>query len=263
MPGPIFQKSYSPISTKWGLRLISMTAFALGWEFFARAIDSLLFPTFFETVSALIILLGSDELWQAFFISNQAMVAGFILALLVGLPLGFILGIWESAEKFLNPYINIMLVTPMSAMIPLMIIAFGLGFIPRVLVIFIYSFVYVTINTRAGLRNVDSYLVDMARTFGATRKQIWRKIFIPSAIPAVMTGIRVGLGRALTGMVAVELLLVALGLGRLILYFRGNFEAGMVYAVIFVIISEAVLLMGFVRYLELRLIPWESEVGLE
>jgi NitT/TauT family transport system permease protein len=180
------------------------------------------------------------------------MVLGFGSAVLVGVPLGLLMGRWRAAEPFLNPYLNILLVTPMSALIPIMIMATGLSLFSRVLVVFSFAVVTIVINTRAGLRLVDPAWIEMARAFGATERQLWTKILVRGALPAIFTGLRLGLSRSVTGMITVELLLIALGLGRLIMDFQGRFEAGALYATVIVVITEAVLLLRLFKWFEQR-----------
>lgn len=237
---------------KWGLRLLSLALFAIGWEIVGRNLNSLLMPTFSETMVALGHLIVTQELWHALWVSNQAMVLGFGSAVLVGVPLGLLMGRWRAAEPFLNPYLNILLVTPMSALIPIMIMATGLSLLSRVLVVFSFSVVTIVINTRAGLRLIDPAWIEMAHAFGATERQLWTKILVRGALPAIFTGLRLGLSRSVTGMITVELLLIALGLGRLIMDFQGSFEAGALYATVIVVIAEAVLLLRLFKWFEER-----------
>jgi len=257
------QARRSQLLWMWGLRLSSLVLLAGVWEYLGRALDSLLLPTFAETMRALVVLLASPEVWRSLWVSNQAMLIGYAASLLVGIPLGLIVGRWQQAEKFTDIYLNILLVTPVSALIPLFIIALGLGLASRVLVVFVFAFIYITVNTRAGLRNVDPNLLEMAHSFGATERQLWQKILLPASLPAMMTGVRVGLGRAINGMIIVELLLVAVGVGRLILRYQGDFQAGKVYAVVLVVLVEAVVLMTLVRRVEKQLVHWITEVVVE
>jgi NitT/TauT family transport system permease protein len=97
----------------------------------------------------------------------------------------------------------------------------------------------------------------------ATEMQLWRKVLLPGALPATISGVRLGLARAISGMVAVELLLISVGLGRLILRYQADFEAASVYAVVLVVLAEAVLLIGSLRWLEKRLSPRGGTEGLE
>jgi NitT/TauT family transport system permease protein len=248
---------------KWSLRLISLGIFALCWEIFAHYVKSLLLPGFSQTLGALGHLLITRELWEALWISNQAMLLGFSSAAVLGVAVGLLMGRWRTAEKFLDPYLNILLVTPMSALIPIIIMATGLGLVSRVLVIFSFAFVVITVNTRAGLRTLDPNWIEMGRSFGATERQLWLKISLRGALPAILTGLRLGLARAVTGMLTVELLLLALGLGRLILDFEGTFESASLYATVLVIVAEAVLLMQVLKQLERRAAPWLGQVAIK
>lgn len=243
---------------KWGLRFLSIFAVLVLWELGGRALHSLLFPTPSQTFAALAELVVQPSFWGSFGLSNQALLFGFGSAVIVGILLGLWMGRWQTIEKIVNPYLNILIATPMSALIPIIILAAGFGLFARSLVVFIFCVVVIVVNTRTGLRTLDPVWIEMARTLGASEFQIWRKILIPGALPAIVTGLRLGLGRALTGMVAVELTMVAVGIGRLILDFQGMFEAGHVYATVLIVIVEAVLLLRGLRWLEQRVAPWNA-----
>jgi len=244
------------------IRLGSLIVFALGWEWAARRMDSLLVPGFFATLKALLGLVASPVLWNALWVSNQAMLLGFALSAIIGVPLGLLMGRWRPAEKFVDPYLNILLVTPMAALIPIIIMATGLGMVSRVLIVFTFAVVVIIVNTLAGLRTLDPAWVEMARSFGATEAQMWRKILLRGALPAILTGLRLGLARSISGMLLVELVLLALGIGRLILDFQGTFESAKLYATILVIIAEAVLLMQAFKWLERRAAPWSGQAAV-
>ena len=180
----------------------------------------------------------------------------------MGIPLGLLMGRWPPADSFLDPYLSILLVTPMSALVPIIIMATGLGLTSRVLIVFLFAFIVVTVNARAGLRTVDPSWIEMARSFGATEAQLWRKVLVRGALPAILTGLRLGLARAITGMLIVELVLLALGIGQLILDFQGRFEWAELYAIVVVVITEATILLGAVRWVERRGAPWVGQVAI-
>lgn len=259
----LYLSGLSPRAWKWVLRSISLCLFAAGWEFFANRIHSLLMPSFSETLEALAHLVTTPALWEALWVSNQAMVLGFALAGSTGIAAGFLMGRWHPAEEFLDPYLNILLVTPMSALIPIMIMVTGLGIVTRVLIVFSFAFVVVAVNTRAGMRTLDPAWVDMARSFGASEWRLWRSVLLPGTLPAVLSGLRLGMARSITGMIFVELLLLALGIGRLILDFQGNFDSANLYATVFVVVLEAVLLMQLLRWIEQRAAPWIEQAAVE
>ncbi len=230
------------------------------WEWFGQTYGGLLFAPFSETLVALVEMLASPELYEALWLSNQAMLIGFAASVVISIPLGLLIGRLQKLERFADVYLNILIVTPMAALIPLIIVGIGLGLLSRVLVVFLFAFPIITVNTRAGLKNLDPTLIEMGRSFGATELQLWRKILLPGATPAMMAGIRLGLGRSLSGMVVVELLLVAVGLGRLILNSMGFFEPERAYAVIIVIIIEVLVVMGIARRIEARLVSWKPRL---
>jgi ABC-type nitrate/sulfonate/bicarbonate transport system permease component len=151
----------------------------------------------------------------------------------------------------------------MSALVPIVILTIGLDLAARVLVVFLFAVAVIAVNTRAGLRTLDPDWIEMARSFGASERQLWRTIVLPGAVPGIVSGLRLGLGRAFTGMVAVELLLVAVGVGRLILQFQGVFDGGAVYAITGLLVLEAVLLLQGLQWLERRLAPWGYGVTTE
>ena len=234
-----------------------VVALALGiWEIAGRAAGSFLIPTASGTLAALLTLVKTRDFWSALWLSNQALLIGYPLALVAGIVAGLALARWRMVDLALDLYLQVLLVTPMAAVMPLVIMALGLGLWPRAAVVFTFAFPIVAATVRAGARHADDRLVGMARSFCATETQVWRSVVVPGALPAVMTAARLGLGRAIAGMIAVELLLVAVGVGRLILVFRADFDAAAVYAVVAIVIAEAVGLLAAASAIERRLTAW-------
>jgi NitT/TauT family transport system permease protein len=199
---------------------------------------------------------------SAFVISNQALVLGFAIATVVGIPLGLLIARFRAAEEYVDPYLSILLVTPMAALIPILIMSLGIGLVSRVVLVVVFAIPVVILNSRAGIRSVDPSLIEMSTSYGASERQIWREILLPGALPAIMTGVRLGLGRAITGMVIVELLMVAVGVGSLILFYRGMLEPALLYGVVVLIVLEALILVSIVRLVERRVAPWARDVVL-
>lgn len=237
----------------WSLRLAGGLAIAAGWEAAARTSHSLLLPRFTETVAALVRLLGDMELWHALRASNEGLAIGFAAALLAGIPLGLAAGRWPRLDAWIDPYLHLLLALPTTALIPLVFMTTGLGLASRALVVYLFSFPIVAECARDGIRRADPRLCDMAAAFGASPWQEWRKVLLPGSVPGIMTGARLGLARAVDGMVVVELVMVAVGVGRLLLDFQGRFEAAQVYAVVIAVMAEAVLLTHAGRLIERRL----------
>ena len=223
------------------------------WEIQASRTNSLMIPTFLETVAAAGRLLRDAAFWSALAISNEALIYGLIAAILLGVPLGVAMGRFRRLEQLTDVYVSILIVTPMAALIPLILMSIGIGIASRVLIVFVFAIVMIIVQSRAGVRQVDLALLEMSRSYGATERQMWTDILLPSAVPAIMTGIRLGLGRAITGMVIGELLLVSVGIGSLILRYRGFFMAPELYATIILVILEALVLVELARRIEKRM----------
>jgi NitT/TauT family transport system permease protein len=249
------------IASPWTLRAASFALVAAAWELTARRVDGLLFPTFSATLLALPGVLLSGELWRAAWVSHQALVLGFMAAIVVGVAAGIVMGRAPWADAFLDPPLTLLLAMPIAALIPVVIMAFGLDLFARSLVVYLFAVALIAVNTRAGLRALDPSWLDMARSFGASERRMWTAIVLPGALPGLVTGLRLGVERAFTGMVSVELLLVAVGLGRLILEFQGAIRGDVVYALVLILVAEAVLLMRALTWVERRFAAWAHEAA--
>ena len=238
------------------LRLGAFAVFAVIWEAYATASDSLLLPTFTETMSALVYGLMDPVTWQAFAASNVAMVIGFAMALLTGIPLGLLMGRFRTADRAFNPYLVIVLAVPLAGIIPLLTMTVGLGLAARSIVVWSFAIVMVAETCRVGVRSVDRSLIEMARVFGVGELGLWRRVLIPAAQPAIFSGVRIGLARAIEGMVIVELIMVAAGIGGLILRYQAFFNGAALYAVVLLVIAESLILLSLVDRLSTRLTPW-------
>jgi len=247
----------------WFYRLLSVVVVGIAWQIGATAANSIAIPTFTETIEAVFQLALEPELYQAFWASNQSLVFGFFFSVVIGIPLGFAAARFRGIEPFLDPYLNILLVVPMAALIPILISAFGIqNIVSRIVLIFLFAVPIIIVNARAGVRQVDPALIEMATSYGASEREIWRRVLLPGSIPAIMAGIRLGLGRAVTAMVIVELLMIAAGIGGLILEFRGFFKSAELYAVVIFIVAEALILISLARALERRIAPWARGTAL-
>jgi NitT/TauT family transport system permease protein len=114
----------------------------------------------------------------------------------------------------------------------------------------------ILVNCRTGVRTTPTDLIEMGRSFGASERQLWRYVIMPGAAPSVFAGLRIGIGRAVTGMVIAEWLLAAVGVGALLLQFRGSFESAALFAVIIIVLAESLVLVQVVRIIERRLASW-------
>jgi ABC-type nitrate/sulfonate/bicarbonate transport system permease component len=139
------------------------------WQAAGSETIRLSLPTFTRVLTAIGDMLSDGSLIEGLLITNQAMVAGFALALLIGLPLGIAMGSRASVERLAQPYLTILLAMPMIAVTPIVQGVFGLSFTARVVIVFLFSFIYVVVNAAVGVQGVAAELREMGRSFGASR----------------------------------------------------------------------------------------------
>ncbi|MBM4260189.1 MAG: ABC transporter permease [Deltaproteobacteria bacterium] len=240
------------------LRFLSVLTLTAAWEIAGRAGNARLLPPFSKVMSAWFDLLVSGQLFQALAISLQALVIGFLISLAIGVPLGLLMGRYRRLASFLDVYMTALLTVPMISFIPFLVIALGLGLHSRVWIVFLFAFVIIAINTAAGVRNVDPTLTEMAKSFGAKESELFAKVILPAALPMIMAGVRLGMGRAVLGMVTSEMILAVVGFGAMLMTFGASFNSPALFATILTIVLLAVALLALIQFLDRKLTPWRA-----
>lgn len=237
------------------LRLLSLPALLLLWEISARGNSAILIPSPSAVAERLWQMSSSKDLWQALAISNQALLLGTSLALLLGIPLGIVLGRSRLLNRIFGIYVDIDLAIPAVALLPLIILIFGIDLSARVATVFVFCFSLVVAMVRTGALTVDERLVEMAEAFAPSRLQLWRKVLLPGMLPALAATLRIAVSRGVVGMIIVELTLIPIGMGGLIMDARAYFRADVVFAGVLVVCLEGLLLIAAARWLEKRIAP--------
>jgi NitT/TauT family transport system permease protein len=173
------------------------------------------------------------------------------------------MGRFRAVEHFLDLYVNALMSAPTTAFVPVLILWFGLGVESRIAVVFLFAVFVIIINTMTGVKQVDSVLVEMARSFGAKEREIFFKIILPAALPAIMAGLRLGMGRAVKGMVTAEMLLTLTGIGAMIMQYGSAFATDALFAVILTVLLVALITMKAVQWLDHRLTGWKAGIAIE
>ena len=184
------------------------------------------------------------------------MVLGFLLAALVAVPLGFLIGRNEWARRMFDPVINALFAVPSVAFVPFLIIWFGLFFEARVALVFLMCLFDMLIAVSAGARNVERNLIDVGRSFGARRVDLWRLVLLPASLPFLFTAGRIGLVRAVNAMITAELFFAAVNLGAYMKAATNKFDSAGVLSVIVILCVIGLCLQEGVRVLEARMLPW-------
>lgn len=242
----------------FALRAASVVAFLLLWEWAARVPISFNFPSPGATLTALIALVRSGALLSATVTSLQSLLLGFGGAVVVGVPLGLVMGVVRPVGRVARVYLDVLIALPTAALIPLVILSFGINIASSAVIVFVFSAPFVTMNAYGGVRDVRPRLVEMAQAFDASWGQLVTRIVLPSALPMVMAGLRYGLSRAFVGLIVAELLLSPFGLGRLIMMSRSMFEHDRMFAtVLWTLLLAGAALTALAR-LEARLLRWRA-----
>jgi len=240
------------------LRVAAVFLFLLGWELYGRSLNPIFlsYPT--AIAGAFVELATSGELLRALIKSLQGLAAGFTLALIVGTVLGVLMGRYKTVYYVLDPFVTIFYATPGVALIPLIMLWFGLGLPAKIVIIFEACFFPMVINTFAGVRNVSRATTDVVRAYGANDRQVMTKVVLPSALPFVMAGIRLAVGRGVIGMVVAEFFTALSGLGSMIIVFSNSFATAKLFVPVITIAMQGLGLTTLARYLERRMAPWKE-----
>lgn len=241
-----------------GLRAASFVAFLLLWEWAARMPISFNFPTPWATLTALIDLIGSGAILGATLTSLQSLLLGFGGAVIVGVPLGLVMGVVRPIGRVGRVYLDLLIALPTAALIPLVILSFGINIISSAVIVFVFGAPFVTLNAYGGVRDVRPRLLEMARSFGVSWRQLFVHVVLPGAMPMVLAGIRYGLSRSFVGLIVAELLLSPFGLGRLIMMSRSMFEHDRMFAVVVWTLLLASTALAALARMEVRLLRWRA-----
>ena len=214
---------------------ISIGAGIALWEIAGRSTSAAFMVPFSATLVRLWQLVATGEFIAQFLDSAELFLTGFVLALIVGMPLGMLLARVRVLRIGIEPYIMTLYATPMVALIPFILSLMGFGFAPKVLVVFLFAVFPVLYNTVEGARSIKPEMIEVAKSFRSNEWALWREVMLPYTLPYTMTGVRQAIGRALVGMIAAEFFLSSTGLGQLIMGASQDFDTAGVFASILVI----------------------------
>jgi NitT/TauT family transport system permease protein len=251
------------MNSRFGTNVLSILSLAVLWEVAGRTLDSALIPPLSQIGAAWWKLLSSGKLLSNLTMSLTTLAAGFVLAVLIGIVVGVLMGRFRAVEHFLDLYVNALMSAPTTAFVPVLIMWFGLGVQSRIAVVFLFAVFVIIINTMTGVKQVDRVFVEMARSFGAREREVFFKILLPAAMPAIMAGVRIGMGRAVKGMVTAEMLLTLTGIGGMIMQYGSSFATDSLFAIILTILMVAMITMKLVQWVDRWLTGWKVEVAVE
>jgi NitT/TauT family transport system permease protein len=240
---------------------LSVVGGLLLWELMSRFVvaNALFLAAPSEIAVAIYNLAVTGQLWHHVAVSAAEFALGYVVASVLGVALGLAMASSATAKQALQPWVSGLYATPTIALAPLFILWFGIGIWSKVIVVISLVLFPVTINTEAGLRTTSERLIEMLRSFGATPWQIFLKVSLPSAVPFILAGLKLGIGRGLIGVVVAELFGSRAGLGRLISQSADAFNMPELFAGVVVLAVAGIVLTAGFGWLESRLVPWTRD----
>lgn len=243
------------------LRFGALALFLGIWEAAARAgwLDPLFASSPSLILERLYQMLADGSIWPHIIASAQVMALGFALSIAVGVPLGLAMGRSPLISTIIEPFVAALYASPQVAFLPLLIIWLGIGITSKVALVFLGSFIIMVVNTEAGVAQVDPRLIETARSFTANERQILVKIVLPGALPFILAGMRLAIGRSLVMVVVAEIYASNKGLGYLIFQAGGLYDTAQVFVGVGVLAAAGVTLTALLRHLERKLAPWQVD----
>jgi NitT/TauT family transport system permease protein len=252
MRGPL-----SP-TTRWALRLASVLAIAVAWELYGSAINPVLLSSPTAIVGATFEMIADGTLSKAMGESFVVLGVGSLIGVTAGLVIGLAAGRNQVFATLIELPLNALYATPTVALIPVIVVWFGFGPTAKTVVVILFVLFPVLINTMRGVQEVDRELVEVARSFCSGERRMWFDLILPSALPYVVTGLRLAIGRALIGVIVAEFFTAFSGLGYLIVTNANSFQTDRTFVPILVIAALGVLLTALLELVERRVVRWSA-----
>lgn len=203
---------------QWITVVATAAAFLGAWEIVGRLSNPLFFAPFSEVFEEFLIAIADPRmrLLEGFLETLSVLIPGFVIASLLGIAIGMLMGRNEVAYQLLKPFVTIFYNTPRVALIPILMLWLGIGIWMKIVVVIIATVFPVIINTMIGIRDISAQLTEPARSFGASERQLLVKVVVPASMPFIIAGLKLGLGRAVTTVVVAEFFVSISGLGGML-----------------------------------------------
>jgi ABC-type nitrate/sulfonate/bicarbonate transport system permease component len=234
------------------LRLTSTLLVLSGWEVAGRIPISPSVPTFLDSAGAIITMLADGSLTNALAVTLVPLGIGIACSALLGIAIGVAMGLSRHLEWFGVPLFIVLQAAPLAALIPLVILAYGIGMTTKVLIVCIMAMPVIVLNAFKAVRHTPSSLLEMGRSFLGTQSQLILKVILPAAAPVMFAGLRLGVASGFVGAILAELLVTPTGIGDIITYNQSIAEYPKMYGAIAAVIAVSVLFIEGLEWIELR-----------
>jgi NitT/TauT family transport system permease protein len=230
----------------------SLAIWFVVWEVVGRASLTFIVPPFSRVIVAGLTILPTEKFSAAVSISLRSFAIGMALAVVVGVPLGVLMARVESLGKIFGMWVNIFVSAPISALVPILMAVIGIGETTVVVTVFLFAVFVILLDTVVGVKQADRSLVEMARSFGARRDQLYTKVLVLSALPEILAGLRLGAIRGVKGVVIGQLLIAIIGVGELFELYSQHFLMEEFWALVVIVFMFAFAVSEGIAFLERR-----------
>ena len=245
-------------AVKWAIRAAAIATFFIGWQIVGLSGRIIAIVPVTTVLRTLATDLTNDTLLPAAAETFRTAAMGFLAAVIIGFPLGFVIGTTRVGRWTLEPLVNVGVVTPMTILIPIMGVYLGFGFRTKVIFVALFAVFVIVINTATGVSETSRDLLETARSFRISGWGIYTKVVLPNGLPYILTGLRLGLGRAIQGAIIADLLLESTGLGKFLLQAGGTFNMAALLAGTLFTVAVGGTVLVVVRRIEAHLLRWMS-----
>lgn len=239
----------------FGYRLPGMSSLILWgilWEIVGQSGMTFFIPPLSEVILTLYSVIGTAAFQKALAETAYAFFAGVFFAIAIGIPVGILMGKNRLMDELLLPWVNVFLSAPLTALVPVLMVLFGFGMKSIIITTTLFGIWIIILNSRAGVRQINRSLVEMAHSFGASPMDAFFKIYFWAALPEILGGVRIGIIRAVKGVIIGQLLISIVGFGALFELYSANFMMAHFWAVLIVLFAMAFTISEFLAYLERR-----------
>jgi NitT/TauT family transport system permease protein len=240
------------------IRIVSVAIFLALWQYFGAQVNQALFTTPDKVAVAAVDMVWSGELWSYLAPSLLVLAIGLSLAAVIGIAVGLLLARFWVVDVAFGVYITFLYSIPSVALVPLIVLWAGYETTAKVVILFLFAFFPMAINTYQGVKNVDPKLIEVGRAFRCSEGQLWRNIVLPGALPFIVTGLRLAVGRGLIGMVLADLYTAISGIGYLIVRTGSTYQIDKMFVPIVTLGLLGVTLTAILRMLEIKVAPWTA-----
>ena len=241
-----------------GIRATSLIVAIALWQLVGQQIDPVLFTTPTAVVGASLQMIASGELLSYLWPSLVVLVVGLAISAVAGVAVGLLLARFWVLDVAFDMYITFLYSIPTVALVPLIVLWAGFESTAKIVILFLFAFFPLVINTYQGVKNVDPRLLEVGRAFRCSERQLWANIVLPAALPFIVTGLRLAVGRGLIGMVLADLYTAISGIGYLIVRSASTYRVDKMFVPIVVLGVLGITLTALLRAAERRIAPWTA-----